>query len=426
MYYKSRTDLNVAQRPNPAPTMGPAGSIITDPNFGSEIIRATDENTLMLGNKPSSFCAAGLGGSADVNTWNTDSTMLYVEDSGGGGAILSFDPVSFAVERIFPDWRPLGQVLFSKLDPNICFNLTDTQFYRYDLSNRSLSMPPNPVLICDFATQLPAEPTTWQSIGGVEGADQVFTAAFSTTGSQGTGIYVCAFQIGLGYRLYNTQTGEITGDFGQVGTVSIPDRITVHNVKASKDGGWLVIQKTTQLSGSDRGPFFWDIDTLTVESVGTVAIGGHWTAGYEEFLNNDSNAQLKIPYWAHCRRSLLNMSNPSAIANPSPTPTLMVTLDDHVSFNGPQNSVLISISAGLGKKVPFPAAWYDEILGFDLSGNGLVYRFCHTFTSGTSGNFYSDNAIGCVDQLNKFVAFTSDWMQSLKSGRGDVFIVPLK
>lgn len=426
MYYKSRTDLNITQVPTP-PVMGPAGSIVTDPDFGSTIIRFTDEHSMVNGQN----AFAGIGGSADVNTFNTDSTLLLIQDSGGGGQVFNFNPLTLEIKRIYPKWR-ISSLIFSRLDPNVAFALNGTQFMRYDLSDRTTDNPPAPVMVCDFGPKLPG-PQTWKAVGGVEAEDTVFTAAFSTTGGQGTGLWACAFTVGKGFRIYNTGSGQITGDYGPVGQVTLQDLLTIHNVKASKDGGWLVISQTSITSGPDKhGPFFWNIDTVTVNPVGSVAWGGHWTAGYGEFLNNDSCPT--IPFWAHCRRSFVDLAHPVRLSNPSASGPVMVGLDDHLSYNGPQNSMVVSISAKV-KPVgtiipPFPAAWYDEVLGFDMSGNGIVYRFCHTFSSGVSGNFYGDNAIGVVDQLNKFVMWTSDWMGTLKNPNGtkrvDVFAVVLR
>jgi hypothetical protein len=429
MTFRSRTDLNVQQLPSTIPVMGPAGSIVTDPAFGCQIIRATDENSILLSGKPSAFCTAGDGGSADVNVWNMDSTMLYVQDAGGGGFILSFNPLTLAVKRIFTSFRPIGGCVFSRVSPTVLFNLNGTQFLQYDLSNQSLSTPPAPVLVCDFAEQLPAT-ATWKSIGGVENGDTVFTAAFSTAGDQGTGIYACCYIVGCGYRTWNTETGVVSGTFGTQGTVSFPDRFTIHNVKGNKTGQWLVVAATTKFAGAiGEGPYLWNINTLQVGNIGVVW-GGHWTAGYCEFYNWDSSDKFGIPYGAHVRRSLYNLGQPNRIANPSPTPTLMTALDDHVSMNGQDSSLLISGTAWVvpvgSPLAPFPAAWYNEIIGFDLTGTGIVWRFCHTFTRGSSGNFYADNAIACGDQLNTFVAFTSDWMGTLSGERADVFIVALK
>jgi hypothetical protein len=423
----SRTDLDIAPV-GIIPTMGPAGSIVVDPVFGNKIVRMTDENTLQLGGaKPSQFCAAGIGGSADVNVWNTDSTMLYVEDSGGAGGILGFDPTTLAVTRLFPKWRP-NALVFSKVWADVAFVFSGTRWSQYDLSNRTLDEPPPPTVVCDFSAQLPAA-ATWKTVGGVEDSDTIFSAAFSTDGQQGTGVYVCVFTVGKGYRTWNTQTGAVTGTWGTFGQVTCPDRVFIHNVKSNKaPGQWMCVATTTRPEG---GPplYFWNHDTLRVENLGDVAWGGHWCGGYGRFFNNDSSPT--IPFGAHVQRLFASLADATRLANPSPDPATQVGLDDHPSFNGPPSSMMATTTTSMGKS-PATGAWWDEVLGFDLSGNGKVYRFCHTFTSGKSqadklpAGFYADNAIGSVDQRNKFIAFTSDWNQSLLNKRADVFVVQVR
>lgn len=417
--FGARTDLNVVQRPA-TPVMGAAGSIITDPDFGCKIVRATDENT-----SSGRLMVAGVGGSADVCTWNSDSTILFVQDLNGQGATLGFNPSTLAVSRIFPSWSP-SAVIFSKVSPDTAFLFNPNgTVVQYDLSNRALSTPPVVGTVCDFSTVIPggSAAITWSDTGGVEASDTVFMAAFSTAGGQGTGIYACIYTVGSGFRVLNTQTGAVTG-VGVTGTITLADRFTIHNVKSSKDGGWLVLARTRHTAGTNNAPYMWEIATLNMVSIGTVAWSGHWTAGSLEILNNDSAPS--IPLWSHVRRAFSDTAHPTRIANPSITPgNIGGPLGDHLSYNGPANSVMISASSTFGRAV-YGTAWQDEVLGFALDGSGLVYRFCHTFCSGTSGNFYSDNCIFVGDQINQFVAFTSDWMGTLSGARvADVFIVQL-
>lgn len=426
MFLSSRTDLSIAPV-GIVPAMGPAGSMVVDPEFANKIVRMTDENTLQIGGAPSQFCAAGIGGSADVNVWNTDSTMLYVEDSGGLGGILGFNPATLAVTRLFPGWRP-GALVFSKVDPNVAFVFSGTTYSQYDLSDRTLATPPAPTVVCDFAAQLP-EPSTWKTLGGVEGGDGIFSAAFSVDGLQGTGVYICVYTVGKGYRTWNTQTGAVTGTWGPFGQVTCADRFLVHNIKANKNPGqWICVACTAK--PAEGGPvYFWNHDTLKVENIGSVAWGGHWCGGYAKFFNNDSSPT--IPYGAHVQRTFTALAGATRLANPSPVPETQTGLDDHPSFNGPPSSMLATTTTSMGKS-PATGPWWNEVLGFDLSGNGKVYRFCHTYSSGKAeaagapGGFYGDNAIGSVDQRNKFIAFTSDWNQSLLNGRCDVFVVQVR
>ena len=415
--YTSRTDLSIVQRPVPIPVMGPAGSIVIDPNFRSRIVRATDQNTIPK--MPTTGFSAGDGGSADVCMWNTDSTLLVACDDGGGRVILGFNPATLAVQRLFPSFIQGGGAIFSKVNPNYLYFLDEGQVLRYDLTDRTAAAPPAPTLICDFNTQLPSK-ATWQSFGGVELSDTVFSAGFSIAGGQGTGVYVALYIVGKGFRLWNTQTGAITAEWGPKGAVTIADRFFVHNVKSGKNSGWVIVTVQRYIASSvvSTAPYFWASGGLKVTPSGPTAHGGHWTGTEGKFFNATSP-----PPWRY-GISVRDYATPGVVnffTNPNPT-GIVAPLDNHLSYNGKMPAeVIFASTTSLGESKLFPAAWYDEILGFALTGK--TYRFCHTMNSGlASEGFSGQNAIACVDQLNKFVAFTSDWM----SDRHDVYIVELQ
>jgi len=432
MQYKSRTDLNTTQLPNPIPTMGPAGSIVTDPDFGNPIVRVTDGTTQTSPYSTLLFMA-GAGGSSDVNSWNTDSTVLAIQNSGGASLLFGFDPATLAVKRLYPTWSPGGGAVFSKTNPNTLFVQNGTKITKYDLTDRTLQGAPPSTLFCDFANILPA-PIKWSVFGGVEGMDSVATCAFSTTGGQGTGVYVCAYIDGSGYRMWNTLTGVVTGTFGPLGSISLPDQFYIHNVKASKGPYWLVVSDSSHVTGTVNtgGPYFWDVDSLNVTAVSRVWSGGHFTTSDQYFFNAGGPGFGNFVY-----RQMLTPAKTSLLLTASQIPKGFVApCDNHACLNGnqPVNMLFLTntdtgkytvLNPATGALSSYPSAWYNEVQGISLDGSGLVYRFCHTFITGKSGNFSAANAIGVVDQQGKFFAFTSDWMG--QTGRAaDVYIVKLQ
>src|SRR5215471_269107 len=66
-----------------APALGPANSVITDPTFGSPILRVTDANT----NAGESFIPIDAG---VFRTWNADSTAIKLTGPHGDGYWLEF------------------------------------------------------------------------------------------------------------------------------------------------------------------------------------------------------------------------------------------------------------------------------------------------------------------------------------------------
>src|SRR5215831_17608549 len=74
----------------PAPALGPANSVITDPTFGSRILRVTDQNT----KSGQSFISIDAG---FFRAWNADSTAIKLTGPHGDGYWLEFDPRAFKV-----------------------------------------------------------------------------------------------------------------------------------------------------------------------------------------------------------------------------------------------------------------------------------------------------------------------------------------
>jgi hypothetical protein len=198
------------------------------------------------------------------------------------------------------------------------------------------------------------------------------------------------------------------------------DRFFVHNVKARKNFAGVIVAVQNYVPGSSdsTAPYFWNVETLSVIASGPVAHGGHWIGVKDKFFNASSPPPFR---YGITSRSYSLPATVDFFTKPNAT-GIVAPLDNHLSYNGPMPAeVIFASTTSLGKAATFPAAWYDEVLGFSIAGK--TYRFCHTFNSGlASEGFSGQNAIACVDQLNKFVAFTSDWM----GARHDVYIVELQ
>src|SRR5215467_13484952 len=69
----------------PAPALGPANSVITDPTFGSRILRVTDANT----NGGGSLIPTDSG---FHRAFNADSTAIKLSGPQGDGYWLEFNP----------------------------------------------------------------------------------------------------------------------------------------------------------------------------------------------------------------------------------------------------------------------------------------------------------------------------------------------
>lgn len=445
-YNCSRTDFNIAQMPATPPNVGNltgANTIVTDPAFGNRIVRITDANA----NPSPSFLnrtyVSASSGSADENLWNIDSTLLVLQDSGANTYPYTFNPSTMQAARMYVPSFPATNGLqlsdsatWSRVNPNFLYTYSGTAINEYDFTDRTNA--PSAQTVYDFTSSpnclAAGFKETWKSRGGVSGDDTVFGMAYSNTGNQGSGVYVVVYKVGSGCSVLNTQTGQVGGDWGAKGTINIGDRWTIHNVKLSKDGNWMVVVATTCLSSAcTESPYFWQVGTTNVNPCGEGGhCSGHWTEGYSHWENNNNSPmgnQLLRPFSDSSANTNLLHSYPPGIDD---------TLDQHQSWNNVDpDDTLPLFSTTYSPTSPFPAAWYNEIIGVAADGSGTTWRFAHSFITTRSQNFSTQFAIGGVSQDGKFFIFSSDWMGTLgsESGsatctigtncRGDVFVVAL-
>jgi hypothetical protein len=445
-YGCSRTDLNIVQVPKAPASVGSlsgANTIVTDPDFGNRIVRITDANTNPEAGFVNRTFVTASSGSADDNLWNIDSTLFILEDTGANGYPFTFDPSTMHAARMYVSSFPstnglkLSSGPWSRVNANVLYNYTGTAINKYDFTDRAT--PPSPHAFYDFTSSpncLPKGFTpTWSTKGGVSGDDTVFGMAYSNSGNQGTGVYAVVYKVGSGCTLLNTQTGQVKGDWGVNGTIDITDRWTIHNVKLSKDGNWLIVAPTHCTSSScSKGPYFWQIGTTNVTSCGAGgACSGHWTEGYSHWVNNDNS-----PMSNQVIRSFPLAASVSYLTNRFP-PGITVPFDQHQSWNNVDPADTLPLfSSTWSSTSPFPSPWYNEIIGIAADGSGKTWRFAHSYITANSQRFSTKYAIGSVSQDGRFFIFSSDWMGKLgsESGattctigtncRGDVFVVELK
>jgi Putative Ig domain len=446
-YACSRTNLAIVQLPAAPPNVGNlsgANTIVTDPDFDSPIVRITDANTNPEATFQNRTYVSSSSGSADVNVWNVDSTLFVAQDTGANTYPFTFNPSTMRASRMYVSSfaSTNGLVLnqsgeWSRVNPNLFYTFSGTAINKYDFTDRTT--PPSSQPFYSFTSSSnclpPGFTAQWIDEGGVSGDDTVFGVAYSNSGGQGTGIYVVTYKVGSGCSMLNTQTGQVSGDWGLQGKINIADRWTIHNVKLSKDGNWMVIVSTTCLSPTcATQPYFWQIGTTTVNSCGDGgSCSGHWTEGYSHWVNNDNspmaNQVIRLFSPATSVGNLIG-SFPAGITVP---------FDQHQSWNNvdPNDSVPF-LSTTWSTTSPFPAPWYNEVIAVAADGSGTTWRFAHTFITTRSQRFSTQYAIGSVSQDGRFFLLSSDWMGTLgsESGsatctigtncRGDVFVVALQ
>jgi hypothetical protein len=449
-YFCSRIDSAVVQVPFPVPDVGNltgANTMVMDPDFGNSIVRVTDWNTDSSQPSSNRSYVSAASGSADENLWNTNSTMFVLQNMGAASYTYTFDPITMQAQRMYTSMDSKrggftfsGDGMWSRVSRDLLYSASDPAPVINSYNFSDPNTPPTPQLVYNFTSSPNCLPTgftaKWKTKGGVSAGDATFGMGYSNTGGQGTGIYAVAYRVGRGCTVLNTQTGQVWGDWGSPGTIKIPDRWSIHNVKISKNGNWLIIARTDCYTVCTTGPYFWEIGSTTVTSCGDELDGGqkcsgHWTEGYTQWINNyEAGKFTSRPF-----------RDPTDIFDviADPPAGVIPPLDQHGSWNnadpGDTHPFFLTFWSLTN---PFPGPWYNEITGVDPNGSGTVWRFAHSFITATSQIFSTKYGIGSVSQDGRFFLFSSDWMGTLggQSGtttctiandcRGDVFILQLE
>lgn len=429
--YCARTDVRVEPYPKAPPAIGPAGSIVNDPTFGSRVVRATDAKT--DSRQPSESYVTP--SSAEQNSWSTDDTKFYVRSIDGGLELFDFNPATLAVHArgaLNVSW--IGEPQFSYSQPNVLYGIASGQpvFQQYDIStNRTSSLH-------DASGCVKPKSFDAGHAISVNADDQRMAMVLGP--QQDTDYLVYIYDRTKGCRWYNTQTGEIGGNWGTKGIVSIPDRFLIHDARINKSGQFIeIIRSGASVHGvapplNPAPTLVWNVETTEVAPCGPKGCKGHHALGYSHLLN-PSEQEHPMDLWI---RPLNQLDAPSPLIKQ--LPAVQGWYDLHISWNNvdanDSNPACLSTyrrdnpnTPGVPPKVVGP--WENEILCVETDRkDSKVWRFAHTYSTAQNGFWSSPR--GNVSQDGRFYMFTSDWEDQLGRAPGtsayrtDVFIVELK
>lgn len=439
-----RTDIAIIQPASPALFSGLLGArtIVTDPNYATQTLirkflawlssgwsgaptnaRLTDGNTagyksIFTADEPTNLA------------WNSNDTMLIVRHVGGVSMLMQFDPKTM-LGNLLPG--TYNKSCFSCKHPGTLFTLIGTQLFQTTfIQVNGAWTQQSSVMVADFASILPSGfKVNWSGVLMHSLDDNIFYVAFSE-GPQDTGYYLCVWHASslttkYGYRMLNTETGQVTGDWGQVGTsTSRSWGFTIHDAVMTAN-----YQYGLMTFVGENGPSVWDIKTLNVISG---IQGGHHARGFlHYYAGGVGGGQFgEVPY-ANPTTSRLIV--PAANLPKNQVPPQVFTGAQHPGFGKIDRSDKSIFWAGwYDSTPPFTCAYANEITGYDAQ-TGTVCRACQTYNSGLSKEFDVAHAMIIPSQTGKFVAYSSDMMGGLGStsgaaqgtlgvdARGDVFVV---
>ena len=402
----------------------PTNSVFTDPDFGSSMVRVTDATT--------NFKRAGTfletGGSGEENEWSSDTRKFYVLGDGGWDFAFAFDPLTMAVSSL-PNANP-GQGLllplrpgpsFSFVDPDLIYGTADPNPLTI-VSYRFSTGVSSPVIDTRTCGVQPPLSSTAVSDDDVSLSLNDTRVAISEGGSQsGAHMFVVVHDKVLGCRWYNTQTGQIGGQWGTTGQTTGIDPYYIRHAYLSRSGKYVFVLVNW------FGWYVWDLSTLNVSPCEIHSPGecsGYEAVGYNSLVNGPGiTGDMQV-----AKRPLADISRISQLVSPVPFEWGQAQHFTWSDSGHDKNPVCGSTYSYDDDAIDQPYA--GEI--FCVETNGLastVWRFAHNRATYIDP-FFQTQPLGNVSLDGRFLIFTSDWdaqlgNQSDGQPRSDVFIVKL-
>ena len=283
-YPNATTDKLVHTKTPMAP---PAVNVpFVDPDFGSQMVRATDETSQFL--HPGGYLRTEASGSA--NMWSSDGTKLYVIAEGGVTLAYAFDPSTMNLGSL-PGATP-GKALVVPLRAGGSFSFTDSDLMygtngknvlaitSYRFSTGKLT-PIIDTTTCGMQPPLVPGPQVRSGDDVTPSLDDIRLSISEGGSAFGDHMFVVVYDKALGCRWYNTQTGQIGGQWGESGTASLNDSYLIAHATLSRSGDYV------RINANGLGFYVWNVATLQVQHCAIHSIlqcDGYTANGYNSIV----------------------------------------------------------------------------------------------------------------------------------------------
>lgn len=357
------------------PTITNAGDIITDPTFGSRIMKLTDSGDSATG------CTLAY---SYYGYFNSNNTRVMCGIFDGYYKLKVWDWNATTMSRS-------NGVVMPQFSGGIQF--TGTQFSRLDPDK----------IWCSIAS------STLTSIYTYKPSDQTNTLVknFKSYISTNYGANAYLFQLSIsddedifaGHIVNGTTGGYIVWRKSDDTYLETITGVTMNECHVDKSGAYVWVATSTQ-------NIVRDLNSHTNTVVTGLAVGTHYgTQSARVIVNGSSSSMAKRP-----------MATPNSPTNILPNNTWSyATQQDHFSVNGTDTWAEGSRyhTSGGGVSNPFD----NEIMMMKTDASNNVRRICHHRAVFAS---YQDAPFGSTSFDNRFVIFSSNW--GTGGGRYDVYI----
>jgi hypothetical protein len=424
-------------RPIPElPAIAP-GQVITDPTFGSRIVRVTGPDL-----NPDYVVSYRSSDSTIQRAWNATVSRFTVEDTWGQQLVFSFDPgpmrARFLRRIPFDRRRESPQVPPATVVP---FNGSDSAWHDTN-PDRLYGRSGNKIIKCfDFSTEQMSTVVDLDTLG-LNLPEESYTSG------------VCV----MNDTLMTTCGGAVNDDMHWIviGPLTAPAWRTLDtlSLKQFNNGNGFLLHSTTldltgrylllvpsQKSGvPGHALFCWDLDTDTITEI-TVAVSGHCALGRGCYVNQDCEPGTP---WDAAQWTFRAFSDPNEVGNcinEVLTPQ-EIYLAEHPSWtnqqtddpdNIPQEPFVSATYRHQPSDVPW-RAWDEEVITINPA-SGEVRRQAHHRSQvlhPVTGWDYWATPRPNISPDGRFALFTSNWGRTLGTDaveggdRQDAFIVELR
>ena len=428
-YPKATTDRLLHQKTAMAPP--PKNVVFADRDFGSLMVRVTDPSTNFK--LPTALRTEASG---KMNEWSVDSKKFYVTGNKGGQVLgFGFDPSTMSIQSL-PGAQP-GQGLllplrseptFSFVDPDLIYGVTNRD--TLTISSYRFSTGVSTQIIntrtCGLQPALgPYPPVT--SDGGVNLSLNDQRISLAEGGPQsGEHMFVVVYDKTLGCRWYNTQTGQIGGQWGMKGRATVTTPYLIRHAFISGNGKYVTI------AVNFFGWYVWDLKTLSVTScanVSSMKCEGYGANGYKAHVNGPA----VLDDMETVIRPLSNLSHITPLYFPIPSPHNWGQVQHFTwsNVNTTDSTPVCGSTYNYEGDESIDQPYAGEIFCIETDGlASTIWRFAHNHATWINP-YFNTQPLANISRDGHFFLFTSDWDKQLglaADGTPDsaVFIVKLE
>lgn len=406
-----RTDRKVYSEP-PSPPLPRAGGKFSDPIFGTQIMRATDEKDY-----PAPGCGTWY---SQWPTFNSNNTRLLIRCGVSGDMeIKAFDPVSFTLGATLRTASTItnGQSLqwqgatWSRTDPDVIFvpagyynqdypAVSGMKLYTYRPSTNHLA------LLKDFTSLAPGKPDyLFEMHVAQDGKDDIFTFMQKRVGNPDNPLYFIVWRRSSDKVLQHILNKKLDGN------AAVPD----------KSGRWIWFAlNKTQVDGARHK--ILDLQTNTWQTI-------YWKAADDPPGHGDGGTGTNVGKGnfsgAFNFRFLSTPHKSSLLFDFKDANGVLDWSNDHHTTLYADDQSWVTVGLYDESDLHDTGAFENEVMQIAMDGSQRIRRLFHHRShidnrSDTTGYWAVPKPT--ISRDGRFIAFTSNWG---RSGRYDLFVAKI-